>query len=84
MKMEEFHRLRIKIEFEKLKGKIVMIVPKKSASPSDDVPCVGKVVEVGEEEASIDTDRLVSCGGGGGAGQIEIVSFDKVEEIVPF
>jgi len=85
MKMEKLlDRLRIRREFEKLKGEIAIVVLKESASPSDDIPFFGKVVEVGEDKASIDTNGLVSCGGRGGIGQIEVISFDKVKEVVPF
>ena len=81
---ESLHRLRIKREFEALRHKIAIVVLKESVSPVDNVPFCGKVIEVEEDKASIDTHRLVSCGGRGGIGQIEVISFDKVEEVVPF
>jgi len=75
---------KIRKGFEKLKGKIAIIVFKENVSFSNDAPLVGKVEQVDKDKVRIDTKGFVSFGGGGGIGQIEVISFDQVEEVDHF
>ncbi len=83
--MEELSdRLRTRREFEKLRGRDVIIVIKKRVSSFGDTPLIGEVVKVDEDKASIDTKGFMHFGGGGGMGEIETISFNEVEEVAHF